>query len=907
MTEELKKKISKLKPYYIIFLGCILGSLLILNSNYINEQKATLKLNKEKTDLFNSIISKRRLEEEGEGEPVEQEDEEVIYLTDEVCKLASSDLNEYYKTNDLSKIGLDDGPIKSEDGDKDYIKALIDIVKGLVESDKENETPTTGTDPETPGGEPGEPEGTGGSGGTGGRRRLGSINKETEENIKKYVNHILSIAIFLGIGLLGIIGWVACCFCACCKCCCCCCCKKESCRIPAFIFTVLFYALVIAVCIYGFTQTSKIFTGIANTECSFMIFFDDILYGEIKEERPKWIGINGVSEILNKFDEEIKEMEGSNLPQQLDYYIGEISDKRDEFIPELQKVHRNFYQYTNEGMDEIGPKDEYCLEYESSDNAQVKRGDDTLHLEGKYVLDIIPLFGKYENDEYSGYISAWNTEISEIDEQATNSLNQAKGSFNTILGENLETIKEGLSAGKTNLEELRKPFDNVYTDISDALYDSSQYINQYGKLTVKLVFGVLGLMNIFLCIFIMLICICSGKTCGDCCLCRCVCKCALHILWNFLAFFLIISFLFGSILSLIGIIGADLMEVFSYIVSQENFDKGDNAIIVNELGEGSSILRECFVGSGDISAAFELNGVTQDFDVIKEKKNEIEGYIDQFEDLAMRFPSYNLLKSLLEDRTEFRSDTTLNLLAETTPDGVASSFKLNEIISLLDESIGSESDERWDQNDGDKEFKCEEGVSQTTTPINDKLHPWTCEPLYRNWVSISTNNNLKNYAKIATDIIGLLKYANGTKGEDHDSYYDILEELQVKYKNYLNKYKETLYFFDDVIGRIINLLDDAIGDSGDTFSFLNGKFIKIDLKIILKYLKYSLGEDIYTVGVCLIIVGFSLIFSVSSTILLNVVIDIVYENNKKSMNPLDPTQIPEYGANNDGRVVQYKY
>ena len=72
----------------------------------------------------------------------------------------------------------------------------------------------------------------------------------------------------------------------------------------------------------------------------------------------------------------------------------------------------------------------------------------------------------------------------------------------------------------------------------------------------------------------------------------------------------------------------------------------------------------------------------------------------------------------------------------------------------------------------------------------------------------------------------------------------------------------------------------------------------------MKYLKHSLGEDIYTVGICLVVVGFSLIFSISLTILLIVIINIFIENNKKLAKNTD---IPDFPVTNDGRVVQFKY
>ena len=905
MTKERNKMISRLKSYHIIILGCILGCLLTFNSNYINEQKATMKLNKEKSELFDRIISKRRLQEIQEG------DEDVIYLTSEVCSHSSDDLKEYYQSGDLTKIDLEPGLIECKDKDNKYVKALIGVLEGFIKDEDSSQNPNTipnnndnnsGND-DNGGNDDGNPEDRE-------RLRLLSLDEEGKENIKIYVDRILPMAVFLGIGILCIIGWLVCCFASCCDCCCCCCFKKEGCKIPCFIFTYIFYALVITVCIYGLTQTNKIFTGIANTECSFMKFFDDILDGEEKEETPKWIGINGVSNMLNSLYDTVEDMENSDLNANLESKIRDIDEERSNFMPELKSTYKNYYTDRNDGIDGVDPNVGYYVEY--NNDAYIKESDSTtINYNGKYMLDIFNLLGRYDNDKqnYTGYLYLWDREISEIDNQASGTLNSAAGSFRNMLNENIGEIKRGLHSGITSLEELRKPFDDVYDVIADAIYDSSVYIDKYGKLSVQLVFGILAAMNLALGILVLLICLFSGKSCADCCCCRCICKCATHIIWNLLAFLMIIAFIIGSLLSLLGAIGSDMMSVFSYIVSEENFNKGDSAVIINKLEEGKDILKECFIGNGRLTELFNLSDVTDDFDIIQEKKNEIQGYMDEFRE-RMNYPSYTYLKSLLENRLQFTEDTNLILLdpQSNTPEA-QKIINLDEIIKKLNDSPGA--DEKWNLLEGDKDKICikdqNDGFAKNSQNV---LHPWTCEPYHRDWIEEgSGNTDITNYAKIATDIIDLLKYAKGeiepANNPNYKSYYDILDELKGKYEVYLNKYMDVLEFFDDVIDQITSALEEAIGSNGqhDTFSFLDGKFIRNDLKILLKYLQYSLGEDIYTVGLCLVIVGFSLILSVSSTILLLVIINISLESNKKFS---QQTEIPEFPVNNDGRIMQFK-
>lgn len=65
--------ISKLKSYHIIFFGCILGMILVLNSDSVNEQKLKMKQNKEQIALFNKIISKRKLQAIAPVNPQQEE------------------------------------------------------------------------------------------------------------------------------------------------------------------------------------------------------------------------------------------------------------------------------------------------------------------------------------------------------------------------------------------------------------------------------------------------------------------------------------------------------------------------------------------------------------------------------------------------------------------------------------------------------------------------------------------------------------------------------------------------------------------------------------------------------------------------------------------------------------------
>ena len=411
-------------------------------------------------------------------------------------------------------------------------------------------------------------------------------------------------------------------------------------------------------------------------------------------------------------------------------------------------------------------------------------------------------------------------------------------------------------------------------------------------------------MNVALAVLLLFICMCSGQNCVNCCCCRCLCKLFTHLIWNILALLMIISFLVGSILGLIGRIGGDMMSLLSFILSEENFNKGDDSVLLWKLGDGKDVLRESIVGDGDLSTVFDLSDITTHFNSIRTAKNEIQEHKNTFNSLATNYNAYNTIKSYLDNRIDFTEDT--NFIDSST---TSTEISLNNIIDLLNTKIGSTNDEKYNKQTGDKTFICTEDNpgSTTTPPNNNLLHPWFCEPIYRGWIKGSTDPDIKNYAEITSDAITVLKYASNEKTPDdgnYQSYYDVLTDLKSDYSFYLRTFLDVLDFFDEVTGNIIDIIEDGIGNSNDTFSFLNGHFIKTNLKIVLKYLKYSLGEDIYTVGICLVIVGFSLIFSISSTILLIVIINIDLEKNKKLS---QDTEVPNYPVTNDGRVIQFKY
>ena len=120
--------------------------------------------------------------------------------------------------------------------------------------------------------------------------------------------------------------------------------------------------------------------------------------------------------------------------------------------------------------------------------------------------------------------SALDEEYSEVSSRTDGYVETSESSFKDILNENSAEVMNTLNKAEKNLNKLKDPFDKINNKIGEKIYDYSESIDKYGKLTVKLLFFILILINVALAILLLLICLCSFKACTSCCCCRCFCK-----------------------------------------------------------------------------------------------------------------------------------------------------------------------------------------------------------------------------------------------------------------------------------------------------------------------------------------------------------------------------------------------
>jgi hypothetical protein len=343
---------------------------------------------------------------------------------------------------------------------------------------------------------------------------------------------------------------------------------------------------------------------------------------------------------------------------------------------------------------------------------------------------------------------------------------------------------------------------------------------------------------------------------------------------------MILAFIIGSIVALVGRIGGDMMSLVSYIMSEDNFNS-QNPLLLDKLGDtATNYISRCIHGDGDIARQLGLSTASFDgIEIINDAENSINTIMANFTSVRDNCVTYNGLVSELNKRKN--SETPTSMIPEL---GVSL-----ERPNVSDQSFLDEINKKVENKTPRRQWKI---VGSTDLPCSEKLpdgsyyNPDICDPSY--WTEqYVEGSDYKKYTDIVKEIHLITSHA--TSSTYADSIINVFDDLKTKHQNFLDKYIDILNVFLGKLREITDLLRRYSGN-GDAFAFLNGKFIGINLKIILKYLKYSLGEDFYIVGICLILVGCGLILSISSTILLLVIINIELKQNMNPVTPTGPTQ-----------------
>ena len=763
-----------IRNIFFFFLLCLSVSFLITNTN-----KAKVL-----TQKIKNLMPRHLTENEQKSEK-----------SSKICEKTSSKLNEYFKTGDKTKLGLDED--NTEKYDEYYIEALINMVKHYYDKKKEKQNKEL--------------------------RILGDDSQSGYmKNIFQYAYHILPLLIIFGVGILSLVAWIVWCCCTCYKCKCCVC-KVPKCKTPSTVLGLIFYVIVALISFYALTEQNKIFSGLADTECAVLKFTDQLLYGEVNRFPPFWAGIDKISDILDEFKTKTQGLNG---------VATDFTNKKND-----RNIKRtSFENALDNGSVEI---------YDSSKYKSLYNGHN-------YQLDIANQYGSKTTPAENSVYKLWKEEYGTIYSRADESMTSADDSFDNIFSGNSNS---DFDIAKNKMAEIKKEFISLKNLISDEIVKKADDVDRIGNIVYTLFFTLLIMLCAAIIVFMLLLCCCSGELCTNLSCCQCFCKFFLHFFWNLMAFIMFVLFMGGSIFTISGTTGGDLVKVVSYLISKDNLEPDKDTII---LGNVKQYLNKCFNYDGKILN--ELGLVETDIDKyedLKKAKLSLEELKSQFEDIKFKFV-YSEYKDELNQRINYESEE-LKLIATDNTDPI-------EFKKLIDEyntyATGNNKKERWEigstSNAGCSSANPDETHSSDTVVYNPK----NCYPTVKSYSTDLTE--AKNKLELISQLIE--KAGDNT---DNNSIKKIIEGLCHDYDAFLIKEIETLGTYIDKIKTITtDIVEDYTSEDGELFSFMNCAFIKDNVEVILFYLKNSFKNDMYEVGVYLLIAAFSMPFGISFTILL---------------------------------------
>ena len=641
-----------------------------------------------------------------------------------------------------------------------------------------------------------------------------------EQNINTYSKHISPFLVFFAIGLLSIPIWICFLICWCCNCCWCKCCKKEKFILPFLLVSIIFQLLVISISLYGLSECQTIFEGLSNTECTFLKFIEQITDGESKSG-SRWMGFTGIRKIFNNLEKEIEDI-GEYAINELSQINSDKTDSKNAFVEKVNdyldfvnRIKNNFGGTANDGK--------------------------------SYRIDVVEQFGNKDDlNIKTTFIYLLNEEYKKTTDDSDDYLDDAI----EYLGNCLKTgaVKNVLDQADKYLINLEKTVNDIKNTFSDQIVKYANLIDNIGKSIFIVVYVFIIIANIVTILFLVFLFLIK-KNCGaKCCVGRNIIKVIIHIGWNFLAFFMVCTFLIGSVFTFFGIVGDDLITVVSYYISEKNL-LSQKPLFFGDT-ESGQFINVCVNGEGEILDELNING--------KEATQAIQS-LSTTNDLLMEI--YSILRKVPEIAfTTFDIDKRKNYqtvgMTEKEKYGMTTNFYyLNSLLT----KITDQSTRTW-------AIDC--STNENCLASENCIRPQYCS---EDDMNTYAEGNLDDEISKLNLAISDCKKINENIGDK--SVYYVYTDLRSDYKELVEIYKSTINSFRTVINKILSVFEETIGESSKVYDFVNCKFIGTNIYILLKYLKEIFGKSIYNLGVALMFAGYSLILSIASTILEVVIIN----------------------------------
>ena len=707
--------------------------------------------------------------------------------TNKICDRGTPELREYYKTGDTSKydtssIGFNTSKPAA------HIQAIIDLI-----------------------------------GGTG----------DQMTNIITYGKHIIIPVFFLVLGILMIFLWIVCWLCCCCNCCCCCCCKKRTCKFVCFGMAIGMYTAIAACCLYGITQSNKLFNGIGDVECSIMKFIHSILEGEDKEIKPKWVGANNFGSILDTLTDSIEEIKGDTHTNMTINYNNYLAAKS------------NIYNYL--GLtDEAGtthsrswkdPEDSFKFQIETTGNYF------TLFQASKNG-NMVPITTSASeillNFNYSGYINYFQEQFVKTKDFADDSLKESNDNFDTVMTD--PSLTKTIDDAKSQIDDVANQIKGQADSIAEKVESYSDLIDSYGKMAFKFAFiGILA-VNILSAATIVLYMLFSCSTCLSCFI-----KIFIHVCWNLFALLSIVAFILGGLFTILGTIGKDAIDLISHVASKGNLEAEEPDIIGSAGGNIIQYLNVCLHGDGNLKDVLNFgDGGMDSLSELRTIQSNLSDSIEKIDNELAQSVSRQAINNL-------RTKICQKGIDGNYPDNVYFQDTTDKTKNQKYQNIKSDSSKKGDAD----------GFLQ----------------------KICTEDEAKSDSSDSNHLVGGV-YSNGTNCDQGDrGLFCFYIEGDNLFTKLADTEKNSVNIFIKAIDILMEAFNEALGSDnseGGIYGFVNCKFLGDNLKNILQTLKSAFGKYLYGSGIALLLAGSSMAFSIAVTLVAISIIKKIAEEDKEA-------------------------
>ena len=630
--------------------------------------------------------------------------------------------------------------------------------------------------------------------------------------------------VFAILGFLCIPGWIIFCFCAFCGCKCFNCCKTIKCRVPFFIIVSITNVFFLVASILGLIKINTIFKGVSDSECSLLRLINEVLEGESKTVLPKW---GGVSDIINIFEQTIDHIETISS----DNTLSDTQAKKDAyetaktiFINDLQNA---------------------CTSIS---------GESTYKYKTDNIFDIAYYFGSYEsgtNFTAESYAEKWVKEA-----EITNEVKELYDILGLIIHSH---VNEVILDAEVAIQEIGDGFEELKNNIGENILDYSEKINKYGKLIFRLIFIVLLIISILMETFFICLLIFSNRN-NNHQNSACFMKFLINLFWNILALLVIVTILLGGIICVVGQVGKDLFEAFSFLVSSRNLLSPSPRIFENE---GAYYLDICVNGEGEITEELGIENDLANIGDLKILTESLDIIINSITAKEENVDSDDVYDEIISEITKRKN----NQIDYGFINGNTKNYlNLSEALSTLNEKLEScNIDDTWS-------LSCElskQGACTSDVNTSKCMNPDTCNSeLNTRYTSIcpSTQESIETINKI---------FSTADNASDNSNTISIAYQasnVKSAYRTFLTSAKNALDEYTANFRRFSEIYNNFVGN-GSILGFINCAFIGKNVKVLLNYLNDTIGKGFTTLGIVLVVEGIIMLCNISFTILLLAIFD----------------------------------